>query len=261
MESKKIKRRDFLRLSAAAAVGLGVSKLRPFATLAQIGQGEPDTASAHALRSPAAQNEWIATCCNMCGGTTGILAHVVNGRVVKIEPNSANPVGVANISTDYYNLKSTGARMCPKGNAGIMSLYDPDRVKKPLKRVGARGAGQWQEISYEQAVTEIAAKLADIATQATEQGYIIHRLSCEGETLFAISRWYSGDPNNWRKIKDFNEDLDPNTLRIGDEIRIPLYLGLTTREPMECPGSTKRRGEPKKREKKGSEGMEPVGPM
>ena len=50
--------------------------------------------------------------------------------------------------------------MCPKGNAGIMTLYDPDRVKKPLKRIGARGAGQWQEITYDQAVAEIAARLA-----------------------------------------------------------------------------------------------------
>ena len=107
----------------------------------------------------------------------------------------------------------------------------------------------------------LAARLAETATQATEQGYIIHRIRCEGETLFAISRWYSGDPNNWRKIRDFNPELDQNTMKIGDEIRIPLYLGLTTREPMECPGSTKRRGEPKKREKKGGEGMEPVGPM
>jgi len=106
----------------------------------------------------------------------------------------------------------------------------------------------------------LAAKLADIATQATKQGYILHRIRCEGETLFAISRWFTGDPNNWRKISDFNKDLDPNTLKIGDEIRIPLYLGLTTREPMECPGSTKRRGEPKKREKKRIEEMEPVGP-
>ncbi|RME44335.1 MAG: hypothetical protein D6791_13430 [Chloroflexi bacterium] len=100
----------------------------------------------------------------MCGGTTGILAHVVAGRVVKIEPNSWNPVGVANISTDYYALRDTGARMCPKGNAGIMTLYDPDRVKRPLKRVPgtARGAGQWEEISYEQAVDEIARHLTRI---------------------------------------------------------------------------------------------------
>jgi thiosulfate reductase/polysulfide reductase chain A len=104
----------------------------------------------------------------MCGGTTGVLAHVVNGRVVKIEPNSNNPAGVANISSDFHYLlanESTlgkAGRMCPKGNAAMMSLYDPDRVKTPLKRVGERGAGQWEEISYEQAVSEIAAQLTAI---------------------------------------------------------------------------------------------------
>jgi len=118
----------------------------------------------------ASQDEWIPTSCNMCGGTTGVLAHVVDSRVVKIEPNADNPIGVANISTDYYSLRSTGARMCPKGNAGIMSLYDPDRVKRPLKRVGPRGSGQWQEISYDQAVAEIAAALNQIkATQGPEK--------------------------------------------------------------------------------------------
>ena len=139
MATKDIARRDFLRLSAIAG-GIGASGLSSLAFA---------TRSAQAA---AVSDGWIPTCCNMCGGTTGILARVVNGRVIKIEPNSANPVGVCNISTDFATLKATGARMCPKGNAGIMSLYDPDRVKKPLKRVGARGAGQWQEITYEQAV-------------------------------------------------------------------------------------------------------------
>jgi len=47
-----------------------------------------------------------------------------------------------------------------------MTQYDPDRVKRPLKRVGARGAGGWQEISYEQAVSEIAVKLAAIKAES-----------------------------------------------------------------------------------------------
>jgi thiosulfate reductase / polysulfide reductase chain A len=152
-----IGRREFLRLSgmAGAAAGIGMAGWR------RLGSAEAQVL----------QDEWIATCCNMCGGTTGMFARVYNGRVIKIQPNSFNPVGVCNISTDYTSLKSTGdvvgfdgeaARMCPKGNAGIMTQYDPDRVKKPLKRVGARGAGQWEEISYAQAVTEIAAKLAEI---------------------------------------------------------------------------------------------------
>lgn len=160
MAIRRIARRDFMRLSAAAtaaAAGMGLTGWRPF------------TFSFEAAGA-ASQDEWIPTSCNMCGGTTGVLAHVVDGRVVKIEPNADNPIGVANISTDYYSLRSTGARMCPKGNAGIMSLYDPDRVKTPLKRVGARGSGQWQEISYDQAVSEIAAALNQIkATQGPEK--------------------------------------------------------------------------------------------
>jgi len=164
--TKRIGRREFFKLSAAA-MGLGLVGLRPFSALSQTERAVQQTSAQGMWASfgpAAAQDEWIPTSCNMCGGTTGILAHVVNGRVVKIEPNSANPIGVANISTDFASLKSSGARMCPKGNASIMSLYDPDRLKKPLKRVGARGAGQWQEITYEQAVSEIAAGLATIKT-------------------------------------------------------------------------------------------------
>src|SRR5512146_1747713 len=110
-------RRDFLKLSAAlgATAGLGATGLQWL--------------SGSEVAAQATQDVWIPTCCNMCGGTTGIFAHVVNGRVIKIEPNSYNPVGICNVSSDLASLQSTGARMCPKGNAGIMTLYDPDRVK------------------------------------------------------------------------------------------------------------------------------------
>ena len=154
MVKSGIARRDFLKLSGmvGATAGLGGMGLR------QLGP-----AGAEAAVLP---DGWIPTCCNMCGGTTGVFAHVVSGRVVKIEPNSFNPIGVANISTDFHNLKGTGARMCPKGNAAEMSLYDPDRVKTPLRRKAgtARGAGQWEAITYGQAVSEIATRLAQIKT-------------------------------------------------------------------------------------------------
>lgn len=147
MVETKIGRREFVKLAALAG-GVSLTGFEPFNFLTGA--------------QAAAQDEWIPTVCHMCGGGTGILAHVVDGRVIKIEPNSENPVGIAGTTADVARWKSTGARMCPKGNAGIMSLYDPDRVKKPLKRIGSRGSGQWQEISYTQAVTEIATKLAEI---------------------------------------------------------------------------------------------------
>jgi thiosulfate reductase/polysulfide reductase chain A len=154
MPRTHIGRRTFLKLSGLVALA-GID----FIGLRRLGSTEAQAAQM-------AQDEWVATCCNMCGGTTGIFARVYNGRVIKIEPNSFNPIGTCNISTDFASLKTTGARMCPKGNAGIMTQYDPDRVKRPLKRVGERGAGGWQEISYEQAVSEIADKLAAIKAES-----------------------------------------------------------------------------------------------
>ena len=112
---------------------------------------------------------WTPSCCNMCGGQSGILVHVVNGVVEKIEPNHWNPNNYSNISTDFFQGYTEefgcaeGGVLCPKGNAGIVQLYDPDRVKKPLKRTNpdkAVGADpKWQEIAWDQALDEIAGKL------------------------------------------------------------------------------------------------------
>src|SRR3990172_6587726 len=116
--------------------------------------------------------EWIPSCCNMCGGQSGILAHVVDGVVEKIEPNDWNPNNYTNISSDFfdgyteeYGCKEGGA-ICPKGNAGIMQLYDPDRVKTPLKRTNPdRSPGadpKWEENIWDQALDEIAGKMMAI---------------------------------------------------------------------------------------------------
>jgi thiosulfate reductase/polysulfide reductase chain A len=153
----KLSRRDFLGLATAAgalaSVGPGMTK-KAFAAGTT---GHPDSPTS------TREGQWIPTCCMMCGGQTGIKALVSNGRVVKIEPNPENPIGVSNISTDYYACKSKGSAMCPKGNAGIAALYDPDRVKKPLLRVtkekGKEIVPEWKEISWDEALTLLASKL------------------------------------------------------------------------------------------------------
>lgn len=113
--------------------------------------------------------QWIPSCCNMCGGQSGILVHVVNGVVEKIEPNHWNPNNYSNISTDFFDGYTTehgckeGGSICPKGNAGIAQLYDPDRVKRPLKRTNpdksSNADPRWQEVGWDQALDEIAARL------------------------------------------------------------------------------------------------------
>ncbi|MCL5075835.1 MAG: molybdopterin-dependent oxidoreductase [Chloroflexi bacterium] len=158
MEPRKLTRRQFLELSAAMAGFVAVgSRFTPLVTR---------VASAPVEDLSRAEGVWIPTCCHMCGGTTGILCNVLNGRVVAIKPNPANPIGVSNASADYLAHKGEGAAMCPKGNAGIFTLYDPDRLKKPLKRTNPqKGRGvdpKWKEISWDEALTEIASKLKSL---------------------------------------------------------------------------------------------------
>ena len=162
-------RRTFIKGAAVATVAAVAG--------AQVQQRATFGASEHVLPTNAAGEKqwgrdagsWIASCCNMCGGQSGILAHVVDGVVTKIEPNHWNPTNYSNVSTDFFDgyTERTGCKeggsLCPKGNAGIAQLYDPDRVKKPLKRTNpdkSMGADpKWQEISWDQALDEIAAKM------------------------------------------------------------------------------------------------------
>lgn len=112
-----------------------------------------------------AGDAWVNTTCHMCGGSTGIKVHVVDGRVRKIEPNAHNPIGVANVSADYEAFKGLGGRMCPKGNSASRALYDPDRIKTPMKRVGPRGGGKWKAISWDEALEEVSANLLKVREQ------------------------------------------------------------------------------------------------
>jgi len=76
-----------------------------------------------------------------------VLVHVKDGRVVKLEPD---PEGI---------LAGT---MCSKGQAAIQQLYHPNRIKYPMKRVGARGEGKWERISWEEAFDTLSKKMLEI---------------------------------------------------------------------------------------------------
>ena len=115
--------------------------------------------------------EWIYSNCNMCGGQSGIKVKVINGRAVKIE-GMANPNNIANISTNYdkavsdlaavYGDKDAAGRLCSKGNSGLRTLYDPDRLKTPMIRAGERGGGKWKAVSWNEAIAHVADNLGKI---------------------------------------------------------------------------------------------------
>ncbi|MCC7411446.1 MAG: molybdopterin-dependent oxidoreductase [Gammaproteobacteria bacterium] len=108
----------------------------PFAVRADADRSQPD----RVVRTVCSPN---------CSGTCGIDAWVKDDRIVKIEPAAFPDPGFE--------------RICLKGIAMAMQRIEhPDRLRHPLRRRGARGAGEWERISWEQALDDIAAALGRI---------------------------------------------------------------------------------------------------
>ncbi|KHA53796.1 molybdopterin oxidoreductase family protein [Sulfitobacter geojensis] len=87
--------------------------------------------------SPKVSDEIRKTTCYMCACRCGINVHLKEGKVAYIEGNRDHPV-------------NKGV-LCAKGSAGIMQHNAPSRLKSPLKRVGPRGSGEFEEISWDEA--------------------------------------------------------------------------------------------------------------
>ena len=127
-----ISRRGFVAASGAVALGAGLG-----ATATGCSSGGDAAKGGDAQK----EDKWVPTTCNMCFNQCSILAHVVDGKVVELKGNPDSPVGRGHI--------------CAKGASGIMQLYDPNRITKPMKRTNPKkGFDQdpgWEEISWDEA--------------------------------------------------------------------------------------------------------------
>lgn len=85
----------------------------------------------------------LKTSCYSCHGGCSAIAVVEDGRVVKIRPDPTGPLN--------------HGKMCPKGASGPQLLYHPEHLNYPLRRVGKRGGGRWQRISWDEALEDICA--------------------------------------------------------------------------------------------------------
>ena len=127
------------------------------ALLARVEQAQASGAAPGALK-PVDPAQYIYTTCLQCNTGCEIKVRIQDGLAVKVEGNPYGPRAM-DPHIDWNTPASQAARIhghiCPKGQAGIQSTYDPYRVTKVLKRAGARGEGKWVTIPFEQAVTEI----------------------------------------------------------------------------------------------------------
>ncbi len=175
------------------------------------------------------------TTCYMCACRCGIKVHLKDGRIRYIEGNRDHPV-------------NKGV-LCAKGSAGIMSHYSPARLTSPLLRTGPRGAGEFKEIGWDEAMAiaeewlrairardprELAfftgrdqsqaltgwwAQQFGTPNYAAHGGFCSVNMAAAGLYTLGGSFWEFGEPD-WERTRYFvmfgvAEDHDSNPIKIG----------------------------------------------
>jgi tetrathionate reductase subunit A len=153
----KVDRREFLKCSALLGGSLAASTCLARAAAAMTPEDwqRLNIGDMYIQRLPENQ---IYSVCQQCNTNCGIKVKFVDGLVAKIDGNPYSPWTLTpNISyaTPINEAATVEGALCPKGQAGIQTLYDPYRIVKVLKRAGKRGENKWQTVSFDQALTEI----------------------------------------------------------------------------------------------------------
>src|SRR5437762_4713901 len=121
----------------------------------------------------------VPTTCFNCESACGLLAYIDKdtNQIQKFEGNPENP--------------GSRGRNCAKGPATLNQINDPDRILYPLKRSGKRGEGNWERVSWDQVLDDIASRIrnAIIENRRDEIMYHVGRPGEDGFTERILAAW------------------------------------------------------------------------
>jgi anaerobic selenocysteine-containing dehydrogenase len=179
LEDVQLTRRTFVKASAVAGAALATGKAFKPSLKA--------LAEASAI-SPNEQGEWIASTCQGCTSWCSKQVYVLEGRAIKIRGNP--------------NSKVNGQASCPRAHLAIQQLYDPDRIKTPMKRTNPK-KGRDQDpgfvpISWDEALNTIADKIMELRNNNETHKYMLMRgrYTYMRDVLYDRMTKIIGSPNN-----------------------------------------------------------------
>lgn len=154
-----MQRRDFIKISTITG-----------ATAALDSCGQPDVQLIRFIPeeelTPGVAT-WKPSICTLCPAGCGTLVKVTEGdaEVIRNGHLGLIKMGLAKKIEGNPNHPINQGKLCPRGQAMLQVTYHPDRIKGPLKRTGPRGSGQFQEISWGDAIKEVAGKIAELKSK------------------------------------------------------------------------------------------------
>jgi anaerobic selenocysteine-containing dehydrogenase len=149
-------RRAFLKLGAAGATA-GLA-----GTAAVVSQAQPlllKGGKGFSPRSGKARRA-VPSACWQCVSRCPIIGYVEDGKLVKI-------------GGQFDSIRTEGA-LCAKAQAGVNQVNDPDRVRYPMRRVGARGEGKWKRVTWDEALEEVASRLKKLRDEGHPERFMFH---------------------------------------------------------------------------------------
>ncbi|MCR9246958.1 MAG: molybdopterin-dependent oxidoreductase [bacterium] len=121
----------------------------------------------------------VPTICFNCEAACGLVAYVdkADGKIRKLEGNPYHP--------------GSRGRNCAKGPATLNQVHDPDRVLYPMKRVGPRGSGKFERVSWDEVLDTLAARIrkAIVEDRKTEVMYHVGRPGHDGYVERVLQAW------------------------------------------------------------------------
>lgn len=142
-------------LASAALLGGSTVYRRLHAALPSASSAEAAGAAVYPLGRPEGT---LYTVCLQCNLGCPIKVRLVKDVAVKIDGNPLSPWTMnphLPYATPVADIATVDGAICPKGQSGVQTAYDPYRLRTVLKRAGPRGSGRWKTVPFEQAIAEI----------------------------------------------------------------------------------------------------------
>ena len=179
LKNRGLTRRSFIKATAAtgAAVTVGGQMMPQMKALAKASGGSGQD-----------QGKWLPATCQGCTSWCSKQVYVIDGRAVKVRGNPHSKVNL-------------GAG-CPRSHLALQQVYDPDRIKTPMKRTnpkkGRHEDPEFVPISWDEALETIADKIMELRENNETHKYMLMRgrYSYMRDVLYDRMTKIIGSPNN-----------------------------------------------------------------
>jgi menaquinone reductase, molybdopterin-binding-like subunit len=158
--------------------------------------------------------------CTLCSAGCGLQVRVMQGEaeVVRHGEQGLIKMGLAKKLEGNPQHPVNQGKLCARGQASLQLLYHPDRITHPIKRTGARGSGEFQAISWDDALKEVSARLGALQASGSANSLAFLSRPLSGQRAELITKFmkaYAAPPPVWYEPFDEAVLRQANMLSFG----------------------------------------------